>query len=311
MIKKISFALLVIVIAFFIRAFFVLPTGSLTNQEIIIATTEGHVFDFLTNKGKWPMWWPGTINSTGQEYCFNSSRFAIKKISNSEVYLATYTNSSQINTRISFIAADKSRVKVRWQGETALSYNPIKRVMQIRDIDVTERQITAILKHLKEFLENDKNVYHIDVKLTRVKDSVVLAKQIIMNEYPGADKIYPMINILKKQIKQHGAVVIDSPMLNINQTGKNSFAVMVGIPINKEIVAGNGSYINKMVLGNILIASVNGGPNTVRNAVKQLANYRRDYGLISPAMPFESLATNRITQKDTSKWVTNLYYPIY
>jgi hypothetical protein len=311
MFKKILVAFAAIIIVLFIRVFFIIQTEQLSNQEVIIATTEGHVFDFLTNKAKWAAWWPGTVDKVSNEYIFNGYKFAIKKTSNSEVNLVTYNNGSAINTTISFIAADKSTVKVMWQGDAVLSDNPIKRIAQFWEKGTTERQMMAILKHFKGFLEDDKNVYHIDVKLTKVKDSLVFAKQVVMNRYPDADNIYSMINHLKRQIKQQGAVQLDSPMLNVNQTNKNNFAVMVGIPVDKAISASDGASINKMVLGNILKASVYGGPNTIRNAVKQLENYRKDYGLISPAMPFESLATNRISQKDTSKWVTNLYYPIF
>ena len=30
---------------------------------------------------------------------------------------------------------------------------------------------------------------------------------------------------------------------------------------------------------------------------------------MSPAIPFESLITNRLEEPDTSKWVTKIYYP--
>ena len=34
-----------------------------------------------------------------------------------------------------------------------------------------------------------------------------------------------------------------------------------------------------------------------------------DNALSSPAIPFESLVTNRMQEPDTSKWVTKIYYP--
>ncbi|MDB4999000.1 MAG: hypothetical protein JWR76_77, partial [Mucilaginibacter sp.] len=58
-------------------------------------------------------------------------------------------------------------------------------------------------------------------------------------------------------------------------------------------------------------ADVKGGKQTVANAFVQLKNYQKDHGLISPAMPFEILITNRLTEKDTAKWVTKLYWPIF
>ena len=66
-----------------------------------------------------------------------------------------------------------------------------------------------------------------------------------------------------------------------------------------------------MVLGNILVGEVKGGLSTILNAEKQLANYVFDYGKASPAIPFQSLVTDRSLEADSSKWITRLNYPIF
>jgi hypothetical protein len=65
-----------------------------------------------------------------------------------------------------------------------------------------------------------------------------------------------------------------------------------------------------MVPGKILVAEVKGGEQRVREAAANLQNYVDDYKLKSPAIPFESLVTDRTKETDTSKWITKLYYPI-
>jgi len=66
-----------------------------------------------------------------------------------------------------------------------------------------------------------------------------------------------------------------------------------------------------MIRGNILVAEIKGGIYSVNEAERQLVNYANDYKKISPAIPFQSLVTNRQLEPDTSKWVTRLYYPIF
>ena len=66
-----------------------------------------------------------------------------------------------------------------------------------------------------------------------------------------------------------------------------------------------------MVLGNILKAEVTGGLDRVKEGETELANYVDDYHKLSPAIPFQSLVTDRISQADSTKWITRLYYPIF
>jgi hypothetical protein len=66
-----------------------------------------------------------------------------------------------------------------------------------------------------------------------------------------------------------------------------------------------------MIPGKILVTEVKGGNYTTGEALKQLDIYLDDNHLSSPAIPFESLVTDRSQETDTAKWVTKIYYPIY
>jgi hypothetical protein len=59
------------------------------------------------------------------------------------------------------------------------------------------------------------------------------------------------------------------------------------------------------------MAEVKGGLFSVINGEEELTYYLSDYKKNSPAIPFQSLVTNRLLEIDTSKWVTKLYYPIF
>jgi hypothetical protein len=65
-----------------------------------------------------------------------------------------------------------------------------------------------------------------------------------------------------------------------------------------------------MFLGNILMAKVCGGEASIVNAQTELNHYVSDWQKIAPAIPYQSLVTNRLTITDTTKWITELYYPV-
>lgn len=68
--------------------------------------------------------------------------------------------------------------------------------------------------------------------------------------------------------------------------------------------------IKKMVAGKILISEIKGGSGNAEAGIKILESYMDDYHLTSPAISFQSLVTDRQKEKDSSKWVTKIYYPI-
>jgi len=101
-------------------------------------------------------------------------------------------------------------------------------------------------------------------------------------------------------------------MLNVTEINEYQYQITVALPINKTIPTEGTTTINKMPKGdNLLVMDVKGGQNTINNALSQLKIYMKDHRLVSPAMPYQSLITDRSVEKDTSKWVTKIYYPIF
>jgi hypothetical protein len=170
--------------------------------------------------------------------------------------------------------------------------------------------MTAIIMHLKTFLESSQNVYGMSIARQKVVDTLLISTKFISNTYPTTAEIYSAINDLKKYISKEGATETNPPMLNVSPED-TSYRVMVAIPINKQIKETDNFTIKKMIPGKILMAEVKGGSFATREALKQMNLYLNDNYLSSPAMPFESLITERLQEPDTTKWITKIYYPIY
>ena len=167
-----------------------------------------------------------------------------------------------------------------------------------------------VVKALQTYLEKKENVYGMNISQEKVVDTILISTKYISNTYPTTREIYSLINDLRKYISEAGAEGTNPPMLNI-ANDNNSYRTMVAIPINK-IISEKGNYVFKrMIPGKILVAQVKGGEHTAMEALKQIDLYITDNNLSSPAIPFESLITNRSQEPDTTKWVTKIYYPIY
>lgn len=148
-----------------------------------------------------------------------------------------------------------------------------------------------------------------------IKQKVTPSSMISMNQtflqYPSTQEIYSMINTVREYIRIKGGEENNHPMLNVYTEDKKVYKAMVAVPVKTDLPSEGKFRLKKLVLGNILMAEVNGGVETIMKAEKELSNYVNDYKKISPAIPFQSLITNRLLETDTSKWITRLYYPIF
>jgi len=311
MIKRFSWVLLVLVVVFFAGIYIYIPSTITSIGSVVVKTAEHHAADFLTSNKGWKTWWPGRKLEDGKTYQYHDKSYKLVKLSNSGASLVSVADQDSVNANITFIAADKESTTITWATTLKSSLNPFKRIKQYEEtVDLTKNS-DELLQHLKQFLDDDKKVYQIDVSIQKVKDSVILTTNTILDHAPDMQQVYKMIEVLKQQVVQQKAVEIGPPMLNVHQSGVNEFGVMVGIPIDRVIKTSGQTSINKMVLGNILVAEVKGGLNTVQSAINSLDTYRTDHSLVSPAMPYQSLITNRLTEHDTAKWITKIYCPIF
>jgi hypothetical protein len=121
-----------------------------------------------------------------------------------------------------------------------------------------------------------------------------------------------MIQSLKNYIGQNNASEKNAPMLNIFEIDSTHYEAMTAIPVDRQLPQTK-EFAPKFLLkgGNILEAEIRGGPNTIEKALDEIENYRTDYKFTSPAIPYQLLLTDRMKEKDTAKWITRIYYPVF
>jgi hypothetical protein len=303
----IIFAAIIVIIA---AIYLLIPANLTINNQLTIEASDGVVAKFLTHQQRWDKWWPGTKINQNQ-FAYDGLLFTINKTTNGGVNAGLQQGSFTVDADISYLAGDfAAKITLRAQKQSSL--NPALRVkdyLATRDIQNKTGQIFA---RFKAFLEDEKNAYGYKIYVDKVKDPFLLTNITSAATYPDMQNIYKCIDDLKQEAIAKGAKPTNFPMLNVTQVGSKEYQVSFAIPIDKKIMPGKGSSINEMVMGgNLLIADVKGGPKTVNDAFEQVRIYMKDHKLIAPAMPFESLITDRSVEKDTSKWVTKIYYPIF
>jgi hypothetical protein len=100
-------------------------------------------------------------------------------------------------------------------------------------------------------------------------------------------------------------------MVNITRADAKEIYIQVAIPIERDIPVNGAFSIKKMVLGNLLSVKVQGDQAKVNEAFEATKQYITDKQKYSPAIPFIIYNTNRLLEKDSSKWISTISYPIY
>lgn len=303
-----------VVIALVIGAIYLLIPDEIKIAEVTyIHCSEKGGYRILTNNSNWKKWWPAKSSSINNSNGFNYNKhnFLIGNRYPEGLEMLIKKDTSVYNSLISLISIKVDSSKLEWRATLSASRNPFIRAQQYFRAREIKSNMKDIVGNVKSFLEKPENVYGMTITVDKVKDTLLVARKMISSSYPDTEIIYKLIDGLRSFINSKGAKETNNPMLHVATTpGINSYETIVAIPVNKVLDDSGDFAFKRMVPGNILTAQVKGGISRVKEGEAQLENFVQDYQFISPAIPFQSLVTNRMNEKDTSKWITKLYYPI-
>jgi hypothetical protein len=301
------------VILFLGITYFILPNKSTISVSVKVNAPQACVQRVLATKSFNSRWLPKDGRKiSDNEFLLDDCSFTFlsDNFQNNNVTVK-YKGVNATSMFISLPARDSSFASVNFQFPN--SNNPFTKITNYFTYKHVEATSQKLLNSLQSFLNTTENVYGVKMKRAILKDSTLIALKSVSKNYPTIDVIYKNIDILKTFATVNGAKETNPPMLNIYKDGESGYTFMVALPIDKWL-NNSGNIISKRMLagGNILESGeIKGGFYTVDNFLKELENFRADVNGMSPAIPYQSLITDRSKESDTSKWVTKLYFPVF
>ncbi len=203
----------------------------------------------------------------------------------------------------SFIGFETSMDNRQW--------SPIARIQYY----IYAKRIQSKLDHVLEAARNhynySKGIYGFEIVETKVKDSSLITIDQTLMDTPSIAQIYQMVNQLEQYILSQNGKAKGAPMVNITRLDEKEIYTQVAIPIERDIPANGDFVIKKMVLGNLLSVEVQGDQKRVNDAFEATKQYINDKQKSSPAIPFIIYNTNRLLEKDATKWKSTINYPIF
>ncbi|MEJ7675970.1 MAG: GyrI-like domain-containing protein [Chitinophagaceae bacterium] len=315
--KKWLMVLLVLCGLALICSYFFIPTRINFAKVTYIKANINSGTRYIYDETKWRKWWPaamqGGLSDSGkneQLYSYKNYSYVIKLKMYDGMSISIEHDSNMVNSFLHIIALNRDSIFVEWKGDLPATYNPFKKISNYILATKVKRNISEVLQTAKMFLENKENVYGLQIIQEKVEDTLLISTRHTSKEYPSTATIYNLIKNLSDYIFLHGAKETNYPMLNVMQDS-SVYNTMVAIPINRGIPPNENFLLKKMVPGKILVTEVKGGRYTADDGLKRLTIYMEDNLMRSPAIPFESLVTDRTKEPDTAKWITKIYYPVY
>lgn len=314
--KKLLLAILTLISLSIISIYVFIPKQIIISRVEEVESSDRIISNFISESRDRNQWWPkdGSASVSARDTVseeFEGYHYQFNPGSLSSVNVLITKGDLNTNSLITWIPEAKSTYKISWRTSFQASNNPVERLRQYQAARKLKDNMNVILESFLAHIVKPKNIYGINIERKMVKDTILATSTMVSSTYPETGKIYNLISEVKSYAGNKGSKQVDVPMLNISKDPHGGYQTMVAIPINQNIEPGNRVKINHMVPGNILVTEIKGGRGSIANGFNQLKIYINDFKLTSPAMPFESLVTDRTTEPDTSRWVTRIYYPIY
>jgi hypothetical protein len=200
---------------------------------------------------------------------------------------------------------------LRWEAGFSSGLNPIRRIERYRQAKKLGADMQRLLSRLGSRLEDQRLVYGMVVTEGNTQDSALVSTVRTFDQYPSDSVIYGLIGKLRQFVGRNGGHETGYPMLNVTRELQGTFRVEVGLPIDGDMDGKGDIHWRRLIRVVFLEADVRGGDYTVRMAVGQMANYISDYQRTIMAIPYQSLITDRMKERDSTKWVTRLYVPVF
>jgi hypothetical protein len=262
----------------------------------------------MTDTRLWKTWWPGA-QEDDSIYTLNNKVLQIDNIFMNG-FIATTTEPGE-TYRFSFVANERQTLTMTLEFEQDSGENLLKNVWNILKKNQRQNEIRTWLQQVKAFYESDEKLYGLKITKTKVKDLSLISVRQVFDHKPSTADVYRMIQELKDYIALQKAIETNHPILHIRQTDSTNFEAMVAIATNRDLPGTKRFMLKVMVPGNILETELTGGSATADYAESMLALYVTEHRKSSPAISYQMLVTNRMTEPDTLRWVTRLYYPVF
>ena len=307
--KKYIIGLAIIIISYF--SFVILKPSSNKPTSVLVSCTEAALTRNMLDLKTWQKWWPGKKNND-TTFSFGEANYTLTKLVGNGAAIKVSIGSDIENGFLQFLSVNDTSCNLVWTPILISTLSFTDKLLHPFKKNVLNNNITLLLDSMKNYFSDPKNIYGFKVNMSKVTDPHLISIKKSYMQYPTTAEIYATIEKLETYATLNGTKKTNTAMMNVHKSEVgNLLDVMIALPVENPLNA-SGAFLPKfMIQGALLEAEVIGGAATVEKCLGQFNNYLADYKLSAPAIPYQSLVTDRSKILDSNLWVTKIYQPVF
>lgn len=329
--KAIGVILLVLIALFLIIPLFISKEFHV-ERSIEINVNQSTAANYLKNLTHFPVWSPwsdidpnmkyseaGTPGELGSSYTWSGN----DSVGEGKMVITSF-NIDSINIDLTFIKPWKSEnkiqfnlsskgnaTKVTWSFDGSFSY-PTNIMKLFMDMDSQLGcDFEKGLKKLKVALENlpKKNQSSYEIKEIELSPRTYIGKRAVVRFAEISNFYTQNLGAIFQVIQDKKLTMSGAPsglfFVYDEQKGETDMAAAIPVLENNSTIEG---YENWTISGKALKIAYYGDYNKMEAAHDAMKTYMKSHNLKMQTPGIEEYVTDPTTEKDTSKWLTNIYY---
>jgi effector-binding domain-containing protein len=312
--KKVFIAFLALAILVLSCVYIFIPGQLTIRHHENVKTNANWAFKYVMAVNEWQKWWPADSSDDKTRdglFLYEGLSFKPDSLFYNALTIAIEKNGNVMNSKLYVLPLVNQKAQLSWECKTNTTYNPVVRWQQYQNALKIKKSMTDILNTYKNWLEIPVNIYGFDVKEGKIKDTMLVATRAIFKTYPSPKQVDSVMQGLRNYIAKNNAAINGYPMLNVINNEKGVYEAQMALPVNRPVPETQAISMKRMFGGNTLVTTIKGGNYTIAKAYEACEWYKNDHSRTSPAIPFQSMITDRVAVPDTAQWVTMIYFPVH
>ncbi len=324
--KIIGLSLLIVIVILLIVSF-LLPRNVIIERSIFIKSDNSVVFEEINTLKNWEKWSPwhkidsamkltysGPVSGLGASYKWKSEN---DKVGNGSMIITKCVPYDTLLIEMNFMEQGKSGggffiskadsgVTLRWTLESDLGNNPISRYFGLFIDKMVGSDFEKGLKSIREIAESTPKYKIIETRIGQteyqyIRDTCSMAT---ISKKMGNYFVELMAFVGKNKLKMKAY-----PFTIYHSWDNNIFDMEVAIPVEK-VKEDNRVLSGSLKATKVVMVDYYGSYEKVGGAYNAITNWIKQNNKKSAGFPWESYVTDPMTEKDQSKWLTKIYWPI-
>lgn len=333
--KRILLAVAIIIVLVIVIGFF-LPSHSHVERSIIIKAPQQVVFDQINDLHKWNKWSPwakkdpnmqisysGPETGVGSSYTWKGNR----EVMSGKQTIVTSTAPSLVVNEMRFEGFDEPSMvsfkidkadegtKVTWSLESETGNNPIHRYFGLMMDKMVGPDFESGLANLKQIAESMPKK---DTTANAgIIDTTVTAQQVYcITEHSSVDpgeigkKLGAAYGEISDMMKKNKEEMAGHPFAIYNNYSPQGVDMQACIPVAKTGKISGRVTAMETKAGRAIKMDYWGNYNKMNAAHNAMQDYISQKHLTRNGAPWEVYVTDPMNEKDTAKWLTQIYYPV-